>query len=168
MARPFVVNVREALQNPGTRRQLDLVGSLPDLGLPSARVPDDAEVHVVATVEAQGASVIVQGTAAAPWVGECRRCLGPTGGTVEVDLQEVFEESPIEGETFPLAGDQVDLAPMLREALTLGLPLAPLCADDCAGPDPEAHPVGIPGEPDGDDVPRDPRWAALDQLRVDG
>jgi uncharacterized protein len=177
MARPFVVSVREALQHPGTRHQFELSGSLSEsggrVGLPSAWIPDDAEAQVTVTVEAQGGSLIVQGTAAAPWRGECRRCLDTTSGTVEVDLHEVFEESPVEGETFPLAGDQVDLAPMLRETLTLALPLAPLCREDCAGPDPDAHPVvadtGAEGEEgDGEtEPPRDPRWAVLDQLRVD-
>jgi uncharacterized protein len=178
MARPFVVNVREALQHPGTRHQFELSGSLSEsggrVGLPSAWIPDDAEAQVTVAVEAQGGSLIVQGTAAAPWVGECRRCLGPTGGTVEVELHEVFEESPVEGETFMLAGDQVDLAPMLREVLTLTLPLAPLCREDCAGPDPDAHPVlAAEATSDADDgggeaePPRDPRWAVLDQLRVD-
>jgi uncharacterized protein len=79
----------------------------------------------------------------------------------------VFEASPVEGETFPLVGEQVDLAPMLREALALGLPLAPLCADDCAGPAPEAHPVRVPDDAAGDARPTDPRWAALDELRFD-
>jgi uncharacterized protein len=173
MARPFVVNVREELQHPGRQRRLELAGTLPGAGvvLQSARVPAEGEVAVDATVEAQAGSVIVRGTATAPWVGECRRCLGPTGGTIEVELHEVFEESPVEGETFLLAGDQVDLAPVLAEALALGLPLAPLCADDCAGPDPEAHPVGTVTEPDDDEAddgpPGDPRWAVLDQLRAD-
>lgn len=175
MARPFVVNVRDLLRQPGAQRRLTRVGSLSGMALSSTRIPDDAEVQVDVTLEAQGGTVIVQGTAAAPWVGECRRCLGPTSGSVEVELHEVFEEVPVEGETFPLTGEQVDLAPLLREALTLGLPLAPLCADDCAGPDPEQHPVSTPTDADADDAddaedegpPRDPRWAALDQLRVD-
>lgn len=176
MSRPFVVNVREQLQNPGIQRHLELAGSLPGAGvvLPSARVPAEGEVVVEATVEAQAGTVIVQGTATAPWVGECRRCLEVTAGTVDVDIHEVFEESPVEGETFPLLGDQVDLAPMLTEALALVLPMAPLCAEDCAGPDPEAHPVGAPDAAGGGDEdgggpqpPGDPRWAVLDQLRVD-
>lgn len=137
--------------------------------LPTARVPDDADVLVIVTLEAQAASVIVRGEASAPWVGECRRCLEPTGGVVQVDLHEVFEESPVEGETYQLAGDLIDLAPMVAEALALGLPLAPLCADDCAGPDPDAHPVGATAseEPEEPEEPRDPRWAVLDQLRAD-
>ena len=52
---------------------------------------------------------------------------------------------------------------MLDTAL-LALPLAPLCSADCAGPAPEAFPVVPPDE--GGPV-RDPRWAALDELRFD-
>jgi uncharacterized metal-binding protein YceD (DUF177 family) len=63
---------------------------------------------------------------------------------------------------------------VLREALALALPLAPLCDEACPGPDPDAHPVGTPAEADGeegvdgvDGPPADPRWSALDALRFD-
>jgi uncharacterized protein len=172
MGRPFVVNVRDVLRQPGMQRRLTPRGTLPGVALSTTRVPADAEVHADLTLEAQGATVIVQGTVEAPWVGECRRCLTETSGDVRAEVHEVFEEAPVEGETYPLVGEQVDLAPMLREALALNLPLAPLCTEDCAGPDPDQHPVGVPSdtEPDAADVeepPRDPRWAVLDQLRVD-
>jgi uncharacterized protein len=172
MGRPFVVNVRNALRQPGTQHRLTPRGTLSGIALSSSRVPGDAEVRTDLTMEAQGATVIVRGTVEAPWVGECRRCLTETGGDVRAEVHEVFEEAPVEGETFPLTGDQIDLAPMLREVLALNLPVAPLCREDCAGPDPDAHPVGVPPEadPDAADVgepPRDPRWAVLDQLRVE-
>ncbi len=58
---------------------------------------------------------------------------------------------------------RLDLEPVLRDAFALALPLAPLCDEACAGPDPEAHPVGI-----GDaEPPADPRWSALDSLRFE-
>jgi uncharacterized protein len=50
----------------------------------------------------------------------------------------------------------------------LALPVAPLCRDDCPGPEPEGFPVEIESDEstDGDEPSqRDPRWAALDQLR---
>ena len=50
--------------------------------------------------------------------------------------------TPTEGETYPLDGEQVDLEPLVRDAVLLALPLAPLCADDCPGPAPEAFPTG--------------------------
>jgi uncharacterized protein len=170
MRRPFVITVGEELRHPGTRRPLALAGPIPALALSTVRIVDGADVRFDGTVEAQGLTVVVQGEARGPWAGECRRCLEATGGEVVVDLREIFEPAPVEGETFPLADDQVDLEPVLREALALALPQAPLCSDDCAGPDPTAHPVGgvVDAEPD-DESPTlaDPRWTALDQLRLD-
>ena len=60
---------------------------------------------------------------------------------------------------------------MMRDTVLLALPLAPLCAPDCLGPAPHAHPVLAADDRDADEpaenAPRDPRWAALDQLRTD-
>lgn len=168
---PFVVNVGEELRHPGHQTPLVLVGPIPGIALASARVLADADIQFAGTVEAQGATVIVQGAVRATWEGECRRCLEPTGGEIVVELREVFEPEPVEGETFPLDDELIDLEPVLREAVALGLPVAPLCAEDCAGPDPEAHPVGgTEGDDrDGDEQPRerDPRWSILDQLHLD-
>jgi uncharacterized protein len=85
-------------------------------------------------------------------------------GELALDVQEVFERDPDpDAETYRLDGDRIDLEPMLRDALLLALPLAPLCDEACPGPDPEAHPVGT-----GDDEPAaDPRWSALDSLHFD-
>jgi uncharacterized protein len=166
MRNPFLIDVGEDLRHPGVRRAVTLAGPVPGVALSTARVPDDAEVVADLRIEAQGATVIVQGTVRAPWGGECRRCLGPTGGEIAVELHEVFEQSPVEGDTFPLMGEQIDLRPVLGETLALGLPLAPLCGDDCVGPDPDAHPVGLADDGEGP-PPADPRWAALDELRFD-
>jgi uncharacterized protein len=169
MLRPFVIDVGEELRRPGTQTSLALVGAMSGVALSSARIVDEAEVSFEGCVEAQGTTVIVQGVAGSEWVGECRRCLEPTGGQVRVELREVFEADPVEGETFPLADERIDLEPVLREALALGLPAAPLCAEDCVGPDPEGHPVGGPNGVTSPEAPRprDPRWAALDQLRLE-
>lgn len=162
MRSPFRLSVAEELRHPGLQTKLALAGPLPSIELSVARVPEDAEVHFDGTVEAQGAQVIVSGTVQAPWVGFCRRCLEPTEGTLEIELREIFETEPVEDETYPLDGDQVDLAPVVRQAVALALPLAPLCREDCPGPDPDSHPVGEDAPP-----PSDLRWAALDELRFD-
>ena len=46
------------------------------------------------------------------------------------------------GETWPIRDQRIDLAPAAREAAMLALPLAPLCAEDCAGPVPDRFPTG--------------------------
>jgi uncharacterized protein len=177
MSRRFVVSTGELFRHPGTRQQVSLAGSVPGVALSTARLTDD-DVHADLTIEAQGSTLIATGRVVGRWTGECRRCLGPTGGELTVDLREIFEPDPVEGETYRLGVDHVDLEPVLREALALALPLAPLCDEACPGPDPEDHPVTVEGEAEGDEggsgangtsgaVPADPRWSALDALRFD-
>ena len=164
------IGVMELRRRPGTQRDVHVATTLPDLHITGARVPDDAELVVDATLESiEGAAVTVQGTVTVPWTAECRRCLDEIGGVAMVPLSEVFEVTPIEGETYPIDGDEVDLEPVVRDAALLHLPLAPLCRPDCAGPAPDAFPTSVEGEgPEADgEPPRDPRWAALDQLRLD-
>jgi uncharacterized protein len=170
---PFVVSTAELFRHPGARQQLLLVGPLPGVELSTSRLTDD-DVRADLTLEAQGSTLTATGRVVGRWTGECRRCLGSTGGDLAVDIQEIFEPYPVEGETYRLDTDQVDLEPALREALALALPLAPLCDEACAGPDPEDHPVTVEdGDEDHDangtngGPPSDPRWSALDALRFD-
>lgn len=178
MPSPFVVPTGELFRQRGTRRQITRTGPLRGLALSSSRLTDD-EVTVDVTLEAQGPTVTATGTVAGQWTGECRRCLEPTGGEIVAELSEVFEPEPVEGETYPLERDHLDLEPPVREALALALPLAPLCDEGCAGPAPGVHPVTADEADEADDEvddeagaergrpPGDPRWAALDQLRFD-
>jgi uncharacterized protein len=171
---PFVVATAELFRHRGMRSPLHRRGPLPGVALSTSRLAEGRDIDVDLVLEAQGDTVIATGTVTALWEGECRRCLTETGGELAVDLQEVFEPDPVEGETYPLARDHVDLTPALREALALALPVAPLCSEDCAGPDPDDHPVTVepdeadPGDAGDDAAPADPRWAALDELRFDG
>lgn len=156
----------ELRRRPGTQREVQVSTSLPGLAISSARVPEGADLVVDATLEAIEGAVTLSGTLTAPWTGECRRCLDPVVGTLEVVLSEVFEPHPVEGETYPIEGDEVDLEPVVRDGILLALPLAPLCRPDCAGPAPEEFPALVDAE-ETDEAPPDPRWAALDQLKFD-
>ena len=166
---PLRTGVLELRRRPGTQRDVQVAVSLPDLAVSSARVPDGAEVVVDGTLEAIEGAITITGTVTAPWVGDCRRCLDPVEGTLEVPVREVFEARPVDGETYPLEEDEVDLEPVVRDAVLLNLPLAPLCRPDCPGPAPDAFPAVVSGhDPDGDDERTpDPRWAGLEQLKFD-
>jgi uncharacterized protein len=160
------IGVMELRRRPGTQREVQLTTTLPGLAITSAQVPDGADLVVDGTLEAIEGAVTLSGTVTVPWTGECRRCLDPVVGTLEVVLSEVFEPHPVEGETYPIEGDEVDLEPVVRDGVLLNLPLAPLCRPDCPGPAPEEFPA-IVDEPDGDEAPLDPRWAAFDELKFD-
>jgi uncharacterized protein len=174
--RPLLVPVTQLLRQPGTRRPLQREVPLDGLAVAGVEVDADTGVGIDLVLEAIGDDVVAAGTLSIPWISECRRCLTPVSGRTEADLREVFQPRPVEGETYALGEGTVDLEPMLRDAVLLALPLAPLCAEDCAGPAPDRFPAvaGNHGGPDSDadpsspaEPPRDPRWAVLDELRFD-
>lgn len=168
------VDVERLLRRSGQRREVTGRHTVRDLALTAGEVPDGA-VDVDLELEAVGAEVVVTGTASATWLLECRRCLGPVPLPATVELREIFAREPVAGETYPLGDDDtVDLEPVVREALMLVPPAAPLCSDACAGPEPQRYPTGAqldddPADDQVDDAdrPLDPRWAALDQLSFD-
>ena len=90
-----------------------------------------------------------------------------------LDVREVWATRPLDGETWPLDHDHIDLGPLLHDLALLALPLAPLCDEGCRGPAPDAFPATVEDEatalgPDDEagPAPRDPRWAALDDLEL--
>jgi uncharacterized protein len=165
------VGVAELLRRPGSRRRVRIAAPLPELALSTTAVPAGAEVVFDGVVDSVfDGSLTAVGTVTAPWTGECRRCLRPVEGEIEAEVSEVFSRDAVEGETYPIDGDHVDLAPVVHDAVLLALPLAPLCSDDCRGPEPDDYPVTVEDvRHGGGDVqpPRDPRWAALDDLHFD-
>lgn len=168
-ARPLLVEVAALLDRPGERRDLVVDVTLDDLALSSARVPDGAEVHVALVLEAILGGLTVTGAVRAPWEGACRRCLEPVEDTLEVEVREVFSDAPDleDPDVLAFEGTRIDLEPVVREAVLLSLPIAPLCREDCPGPAPDVFPTRAVEEADGPEAAeprRDPRWAALDAI----
>jgi uncharacterized protein len=165
-ASPFVVSVAALRKRAGTRRPVELAGPLPGLSVTGSAVADHASVEADLLLEGlQGEAILATGTVSAPWEGACRRCLGPASGRLEVDVRELFEAASDQEETYPLTGDRVDLEPLVRDAVLLELPQAPLCSEECKGLCPTC---GINRNEDTctcEPTNRDPRWAALDELK---
>ena len=162
---PFVVNVTALRRRAGTRRPVELNGPLPGLSVTGSAVPDHAPVAADLVLEGlQGDAVLATGTVSAPWEGACRRCLGAASGTLTVEVRELFEAASDQEETYPLQGDRVDLEPLVRDAVLLELPQAPLCAEECKGLCPTCGANRNEGTCTCTREP-DPRWAALDELK---
>jgi uncharacterized protein len=166
--KPFVVNVADLVNRPAARRRERVEGRL----AAPVKVVDTAliaEVPVVvdALLEWVSDGLLATGTVDGSWEAPCRRCLKPARGELRVDFQELFEANPREGETYRLGHDSIDLQPLANEALTLNLPLAPLCQEDCRGLCPTCGADLNIGDCDCPPPAADVRWAALDALRVD-
>jgi uncharacterized protein len=164
-ARPLVVNVAELRRHPASRQELRTEVPSEGLSVVDSAVPAGAPIEIDVALESLSDGIVVTGRVSAPWAGACRRCLGAAGGRLDVLVRELYQPKPTSDEAFPIEGDQLDLEPLVREALLLELPLAPLCRADCAGLCPECG-------ADRNEINcghhaefRDPRWDALDELR---
>ena len=74
---------------------------------------------------------MVRADVEATWRGECSYCLGPVHETLRLHADELFETAPIEGETYPIEGHEIDLEQLVRDNVGLELPIAPRCVEPC-------------------------------------
>lgn len=165
-AGPFVVHAAKLRRAVGSRWHERREAPVEGLDSPGSAVPADAPVVADVTLEAVLGGVSVTGTVGAPWEGACCRCLAPASGELHLAVRELYTDDGDGADTYALDGDDVDLEPLVRDAVLLELPLAPLCRADCQGLCPECG-ANRNEEPCACAPPNDPRWAALDILRAE-
>lgn len=176
-ASPWVFSVRELGRRPGLMRAFhrEIPGPPADerIGLDVIGVPAGAPISLDVRLESVSEGVYVSGTVAAPLDGECVRCLDAlsnfsSADPLTVEIGELFAypdsvtDATTDDDELPrVVDDHVDVEQTVRDAVVLALPLAPLCAENCAGLCPECGGRRADLGPDhGHDI-LDPRWAAL-------
>ena len=102
--------------------------------------------------------------------GPCMRCLGAAAVEVAVDAQE-YESSdsaaPEELRSEYVHDGELDVGAWAHDQVALSLPEPILCRPDCAGLCPVCG-KNLNDEPhEHEEIPNDPRWAALEALRTD-
>jgi uncharacterized protein len=163
------VDLRELGRRAGSMREWDRSLPAPERwGIEMIGVPEGAPVDLHLRLESVMEGVLVSGSVDVPLTGQCARCLEPVSDTLELDVQELYayagsttEATSGEDEVRRIDGDFLDLAPLVRDAVVLTLPLAPTCTPDCAG-------LCVDCGERLDDLPADhshevidPRWAGL-------
>lgn len=130
------MNVRELVRTPGTRRHVALRSPMSGLTTPVAAVPSTVPVAIDADVDSVVEGLLVTGEVTATARLSCVRCLQELDSKVRVQVRELFsldgEEVEEEGYVV-LPGDLLPLETLVRDAVVLALPDAPLCRADCAG-----------------------------------
>jgi uncharacterized protein len=111
-----------------------------ELGMDVIGIPAGNHVSLDVRLESVVEGVLVSGTASAPVTGQCARCLDPLEDSLEVELIELFaypdsvtDDSTDPDEVSRVVDGLVDLEPVVRDAMLLALPQAPLCSEGCPG-----------------------------------
>ncbi len=169
---PYVYDVRLLGRRPGSmrtdRRQVPAPAGLGSelIGV-AAGTPLAVDVRLESVTE----GVLVTAQVSTSLRGECARCLDPITDELVVDIMELFayrdsvtDETTSADEVHRLEGDLLDLEPVVRDAIVLGLPWTPLCRPDCAGLCPTCGERLDQLPEDHSHETIDPRWAALQAL----
>lgn len=162
------VSVAGLLGKPGEYRDVSIARPLDGIKTSLATLGDTpvrADLRLESVIE----GVLVTGSVDAKPELECARCLTSFGSDLSVEVTELFAAAGhevAEGEdTYEVEGDTIDLEPLLRDAVTLALPLNPLCREDCRGLCARCGTDLNAGECDCTEDEIDPRWAELAVLR---
>ncbi len=174
---PLTFNVSGLLAEPaGAVREYRIDDVEVDLGEDLVLVrPVSGRIRLLRT----NRGLVVESDLDTALAGECARCLRPTVTDVHVELAEevlptidlasglpVTLEEGEDPETPRLTDHHdLELRPLVAEAISLAEPIAPLCEPDCPGLCEECGERLTPGHAHGDG-PIDPRLEALRAFRV--
>lgn len=156
-------------RRPGSMHTVERVVTAPQrIGLELIAIEEGSEIDLDLRLEAVSEGVLVTGSLRADTAGECSRCLEPFSDSVDLTLTELFaypdsatEETTEEGEVYHVVNDEIDLEPVVIDAVGLALPFRPLCSADCQGLCSECGiRLAIAESGHGHDI-LDPRWAGL-------
>ncbi len=174
----LVYNVARLLTEPsGSSRSVLVSGVMIDLG-PDLEQADPIEGTV--RIARTNRGILATGRLTTSLAEACSRCLRPIEVPIEIDLEEEVLPSIDLASGLPLdtaeepevvrldAHHQLDLEPLVREAVQLAEPIAPLCRPDCPGLCPVCGEELASGRHDHPDEPVDPRLEGLRGFRVDG
>ena len=163
----LVVNVAEVLRRVGNVKDIDVDIESSLLDVNDERIVAQ-DVPITFHLESTNTGIVVRGTVSAEFHDHCRRCLKDVCERVSVEIAELYQRVVTDPDAYPLEGEQLNLAPLVREHILLALPDGALCRADCPGLCPVCGAdKSNPAEADcGCSVgASDPRWAALEALK---
>jgi len=162
---------------PGTYRDIEVHDLRLDLG---ADLEQGAPIAGSIRLARTNRGLYVSGRLRTTLRASCARCLAP----IEVPIAVVIDEevlpsidlvsgAPLDASVDPEVArltdhHELDLEPLVRDAISLAEPIAPVCRPDCPGLCTVCGGELAVGDHYHGDAPIDPRLEALRSFRVDG
>ena len=160
------IDVRDLLGHPGASRAAVLDGTIEGLGTELATVADDGRIRAELLLESVIEGLVVSGRITGTLALRCARCLTDIAEPLDVKADELFALDPGDDEEVYTLDPEGWLDPdqMVRDAVGVELPFAPLCRPGCLGICGRCGGNRNLGECTCPDDEVDPRWAELEQL----
>ena len=165
-----MLNVHDLIGHPGMARTVDLLGTIDGLATELVALPDDAMLGGALSLESVIEGVFVAGSITGTWRLRCARCLTEETRPFTVEIGElvtpVATDPDKADDDYVLVDEQIDIDQIVRDAIGVEMPFAPLCRPDCRGLCPTCGGNRNLGECPGHDA-IDPRFAVLSELLID-
>jgi len=148
-----------------------------DAGLESEPEAEfNAPLKIEVDITREGNEYYVQGTVGTTIRVMCARCLGPADVAGEGEFEGIFGwrktvkpflEISLDSDLHKFGGPELDISPLIREAVLMSIPIAALCREDCAGLCPQCGADLNKGKCNCQPEETDPRWSELKKLFED-
>ena len=165
-----MLDVHDLIGHPGKARTIDLLGTIDGLATELVAVPEDAMLGGALSLESVIEGVFVAGSITGTWRVRCARCLTEETRPFTVEIGElvtaVATDPDDADDGYVLVEEQIDVDQIVRDAIGVEIPFAPLCRPDCQGLCPTCGGNRNLGECPGHDA-IDPRFAVLSELLID-
>lgn len=164
---PITLDVRDLIGSAGASRDVPIRERVSGLVTELANVPEERGVAGTLRLESLVDGILASGTIEGSMELVCARCLTNMTSPFAVDVDELFAPgATAEDDAYPVSEGTIDLEPLIRDAVLMAMPFAPLCRPGClglcerCGGDRNMDECTCAPEPD-------PRWAALEHVRAD-
>jgi uncharacterized protein len=166
-----MLDVHDLLGHPGMARRVDLLGTIDGLGTALVVVPEDAMLGGPLSLESVIEGVFVAGTITGTWRVRCARCLTEETRPFTVEIAELVtpagaDPDDTDDDAYAFVDEEIDIDQIVRDAIGVEMPFAPLCRPDCQGLCPTCGGNRNLGECPGHEVV-DPRFAVLSDLLLE-
>ncbi len=131
-AHPFRVHVGDLLAAPGSVRHHRIATKV-DWGVDLTQVAPDSQIDADLELVSTSGGLLVRGAIDFEAILTCSRCLDEATVPMHVEVSDIVEDGDDDDDEYHLAGDVLDLEPILRDEVLLAMPLRPRCEPECQG-----------------------------------
>lgn len=160
------IDVRDLVGRSGASKSEQVSGTIDDLATELAGISEDTPVTGELILESLEEGILASGRLQGSLSLRCARCLKEFEQGFTIELRELFVPFPHEdSDEYPLDPEGfLDPDQMMRDAIGVELPFAPVCRPDCRGLCARCGGDLNLGECTCTDSEIDPRWDGLEAL----
>ena len=150
MARsPYVISLIDLPRQEGAHMVWEqCLRASEDIGVEMIGVRRGEDIDIRLTLASVSEGVYVSGVVTTPVHGQCSRCLRDIDTEIREDIAELvlyperYDALVAQGDedasqAHVVVDEQIDIEPIIRDAIVLSLPFVPVCREDCRGLCPE-------------------------------